>query len=294
MDERAIGAAAALTSAASWALGSILFKKIGDRLDPLALTLAKGAVGSALLFFILLFWGFGAVGPQDLLLLVLSGLLGISVGDALFFKALGNLGAHAIVVLLTVGQILTVLLAFFWLNESPNPIEWLGIGLISIGVTVVLWTRMQDDAASSLEGIAWGLAAVVCMAVATIIAKEALAVTDSMQAAFIRMIAGTSGVLCMVVSRGQVAEALRPLNKPGFAAFFVFSVAVVTFGGFWLSLLAIKSIDVAVANTLNSTEPLFVLPLAVWILKEKIGVAAVAGSLLTVFGIVLILRPWSG
>jgi drug/metabolite transporter (DMT)-like permease len=73
--------------------------------------------------------------------------------------------------------------------------------------------------------------------------------------------------------------------------FFLISVAVVTFGGFWLSLLAIDKIDVSIANTLNATEPLFVLPLAAFVLKERITRVVVFGALLTFVGIVLIIAP---
>jgi drug/metabolite transporter (DMT)-like permease len=70
------------------------------------------------------------------------------------------------------------------------------------------------------------------------------------------------------------------------------SVAVVTFGGFWLSLVAIAHLDVAIANTLTATESLFVLPLAAFLLKERITPPVVLGSLVTVGGIVLIVAPW--
>jgi drug/metabolite transporter (DMT)-like permease len=130
------------------------------------------------------------------------------------------------------------------------------------------------------------------MAVSIIIAKEALATTNSLQAAFIRMLAGTAGIFLFGQATRQLVGVLTPLRTPRFAGFFVFSVAVVTFGGFWLSLLAIEKIDVTIANTLGSTEPLFVLPLAAFLLKETITLGVVIGSTLTVLGIALLVSPW--
>ncbi len=293
MDERLIGIAAALGSAASWALGSVLFKKLGDEVPPVALTFAKGVAGAALLCLALTVTGFQEIGTRPLILLVLSGLLGIAVGDTLFFLALRNLGAHSVVILLTLGQVLTVLLAVVWLNERPGIVEWLGIALILAGVTTVLMVRLAGDAgATGLAGVAWGLAAVVCMAVSIIIAKEALATTDSIQATLVRMLAGTAGIFLVGLPTGQFGHFLKPLRDPRFAALFLLSVAVVTFGGFWLSLLAIQKVDVAVANTLGSTEPLFVLPLAAFVLRETITGKVVAGSGLACLGIVLLFHPW--
>jgi drug/metabolite transporter (DMT)-like permease len=292
VDERTLGILAALTSAASWALGSVLFKKLGDQLTPITLTFAKGVVGTVFLALALGPSGFHAIELPELMMLALSGLLGIAIGDTLFFKALGNLGAHAIVVLLTLGQVFTLLLAVIWLGERPSAAEWLGIGFVIAGVTLVLWVRLSENGTSRLVGVAWGLAAVVCMAVSTIIAKEALAITDSVQAAFVRMLAGTIGIFLFAAPTRQLIGRLAPLKQPGFAGFFLLSVAVVTFGGFWLSLFAIKKVDVTIANTLGSTEPLFVLPLAAFLLKESIKPAVVAGSTLAVAGIILLLHPW--
>ena len=68
-------------------------------------------------------------------------------------------------------------------------------------------------------------------------------------------------------------------------------MCVVTFGGFWLSLLAIKNLDVATANTLIATEPVFVLPLAAVFLRQKITGRAVAGTSVAVVGIILLCLP---
>ena len=53
-------------------------------------------------------------------------------------------------------------------------------------------------------------------------------------------------------------------------------------------MAAWKYADAATANTLISTEPVFVLPLAAIFLKEKIALRAVAGTAVTVPGIVLL------
>lgn len=293
MDNSLIGAVAALGSAASWALGSVLFRQLGDHLPPVALTFAKGITSVVLLGIAVTAIGFESIGGNAWLLLILSGLLGIALGDTLFFLALNNLGAHAVVILFTLGQVLTVMLAVFWLGEQPEPLDWAGIGLVLVGVTAVMWTRIGgEEGRTGLVGILYGLLSVIAMAVSIIIAKEALATTGSVQATFIRMVAGTVGIFLFGQATGQIVSGLNALRQPRFFGFFLLSVVVVTFGGFWLSLVAIAHLDVSIANTLNATEPLFVLPLAAFLLKEKITPPVVIGSLATVGGIVLILAPW--
>lgn len=292
--ERMLGALAALGSAASWALGSVLFKQLGEALRPVVLTAAKGITGAAMLALALRSFAFQPVPSGALLLLVLSGLLGIAAGDTLFFMALNRLGAQAVVILLTLGQVLTILLAVAWLGERPEPAAWAGIALVTGGVTAVMWSRLRGEAGrSELPGVLLGLAAVMCMAVATVIAKQAMdAGSNSAQATLVRMVAGTAGAVLMGAALGQRISSLRPLLAPRFAGFFLLSVAVVTFGGFWLSLVAINTAGVAVANTLGSLEPVLVLPFAAVLLRERVTPPVLAGSLAATTGAVLLAARW--
>ncbi len=289
-----LGAAAALGSAASWALGSVLFKRLGEALQPVVLTAAKGVTGAMMLALVLRSFAFQPLPPGALVLLLLSGLLGIAVGDTLFFMALNRLGAQAVVLLLTLGQVLTVLLAVAWLGERPDPVAWTGIALVIGGVTIVMWPRLRGEGGNSeLVGVLLGLAAVVCMALSTVIAKQAMdAGSNSAQATLVRMVAGTVGAVLLGTAFGQRLSSLRPLLVPRFAGFFLLSVAVVTFGGFWLSLVAINNAGVAVANTLGSLEPVLVLPFAATLLQERITRPALAGSLAATTGAVLLAGPW--
>ncbi len=294
IDARSIGMMAALGSAISWALGSVLFRRLGDHLQPVALTFAKGVLSILLLGIALLIAGVEPIGGRDLMLLVVSGLLGIAVGDTLFFRALNALGAHSVVILFTLGQVLTVILAVIFLGEEPSPLDWSGIILIIGGVTAILWNRATDETGGEtrISGIVYGLLSVTAMAISIIIAKEALEGTSPTQATFIRMFSGTIGIFLFGHITSQLTDGLQPLKNPQVMGLFLISVAVITFGGFWLSLVAIAHVDVAIANTLGATEPLFVLPLAAWYLKERISLLVILASLTTLAGIALIAGPW--
>ena len=75
MDPKTIGTLAALGSALSWALGAVLFKKLGDQLSSPAMTLVKSLISAALLGLVLVFIGFKSVSNTSLGLLILSGIL---------------------------------------------------------------------------------------------------------------------------------------------------------------------------------------------------------------------------
>lgn len=287
--EKILAITAALGSAASWALGAVLFKRVGEKMSPFAMTMAKGFASLLLLGAAMLMVGYVPMDGHSLMLLVLSGLIGIALGDSFFFKALGDLGPVSMLVLMMAGQVLTILLALVILQEMPRPAEWAGMALILAGVVVALSTDLKGDARpSGRRGIVYGIAAMVCMAVSIIIAKGPLDQVPSLQATFIRMGAGSVLVLGMGMMSGKVGTWMEPLRDGKFFAHFLLAVGVVTFGGFWLSMYAIKHLDVALANTLNSTEPIFVIPLAFFLLKEKIAIASVIGAVLVIIGVALV------
>jgi drug/metabolite transporter (DMT)-like permease len=52
-----------------------------------------------------------------------------------------------------------------------------------------------------------------------------------------------------------------------------------------LSVIALKYTYTSVAATLNSTSPIFILPLVAFFLKERVSAKAMAGALMAVGGI---------
>ncbi len=286
LESKSIGIAAALGSAASWAMGAILFKRLGDQLSSPGMALVKSFLSAVLLGGVLLLMGFDRMGTGALLWLAASGALGIALGDTFFFAALKELSPHTLIVLLTSGQILTVLLAVLFLGETPTLKTWIGIGLVIAGITVVLRANLsRERQASQFRGLALGILSVLCMSFSMVIAKKGLTDVSAMQGLFVRMLAAGATMLLISAFQSRSGEWLAAFKNRALLGQFFASVCVITFGGFWLSLLAIKHLDVSIANTLNSVEPLFVLPLAAWFLKEKVTLAALTGSVVAVTGI---------
>jgi drug/metabolite transporter (DMT)-like permease len=287
-----IGILAALVSAASWALGSILFKKIGEKVSPFGMTLSKGILGIIMLGFAYAVSGFEFVSFNAAGMLFISGVIGIAIGDTLFFASLQDLGPKVQIIFFMMGQVLTALLGLMILKELPLLLQWIGIAVTLLGAVTVLWKKIfsgAENRKTGLRGVILGLLAMLCFSFSLIIAKHAMKDISALSAVFIRMTAGTIGVLIYGIIRGKVKTWLNPFQDLKIALFFIVSVSIVTFGGFWLSLVSIKFLDVAVASILGATEPLFVLPLALIILKERIAPTEIIGAILTACGVIIII-----
>jgi drug/metabolite transporter (DMT)-like permease len=283
----AIGILAALGSAASWAMGAFLFKRLGLQIPPVPLTLAKSTLGLVILAVVAFSFGPVSVPWTSLLLLLFSGFLGIAVADALFFKALNAISAHTVVQMMTLGQILTIFLAYLFLQEPLSPTTGLSVTAIIGGVALVSYSQVREEGTSdSLPGLVAGLLSVVAMALSVIVAKLGVAGTDALSGTLIRMLGGVLGALLLFRLIGQGVNPLVVMRSDaGLSLRFVGAVSLITFGGFFLSLLAIQQTSVAIANTLIGTEPLFVLLFGLLLRKERLTLARAAGTGLSLFGI---------
>ena len=288
--EHAVGVCAALASAASWAVGTILFKGIGENFSASAMTLVKSLLSVLLLAFSLIFVGWTKVPFSSLGWLILSGLIGIAAGDTCFFAALRLLPVHQLIILMMLAPGITLIMAILFLGEIPSPIGWLGIAMVLSGVTITLAADLRRGCSPvrAPAGLVFGLLAILCMGVSVIIAKVGLNTVPALQATFLRMAAGFVGMFIVALAKRQVKDWVEPLRSEGLKWRFAVAVAVVTFGGFWLALFSVKRLDVSIANTLLATEPLFALPLSVFWLRERPVALAWSGAAVAFPGALLL------
>lgn len=285
-----LGSVAALVSAAAWAFGSILFRRLGEEVSPLGMNLGKGLLGILILGVIILLIGIEPLDARTFIFLGLSGLLGIALGDTFFFKALIHLEPRLTVLLSSLGPAFTVILAVVFLRERPSLLAWTGICLTIAGITWVLWERVPVEKieVKQTSGVKYAVLSALCMSLGVIFAKIGVAGCSALQATFIRFLWSVIGLTLWGSVTHSLKKWLKPLRQPRLFKLILSAVLVATFGGFWLFLVALKYIDASVATILNSTTPLFILPMAALFLKEKISLRAIIGAVVAVGGVALI------
>jgi drug/metabolite transporter (DMT)-like permease len=284
-----IGGLAALGSGFSWALGSILFRDLARHNSALGLNLCKALLGLVYLGIGLCFVGWAPMDTQAQGMLILSGVVGISLGDTLFFMALVRLEPRRCVLLATVGQAMTIGMAMVLLDERPAPMAWLGIIAIIGGVTWVMLEQTDDEAKTSNLGMVLGLGAAACMAVSIISAKVGVGSTGAIQATMVRMAGGVAGLGVAGILSGRLGPWLRPLKQPAFFMSLARADVVIIGGGFTLSMVALSLTDASMVSVLTATEPIFILPLSVWLLREKLSRRSIVGAVLATGGVALIM-----
>ncbi len=290
------GEIAALLCAGLWAIASVIYARLGKLIPPIQLNLMKGIVAIALLLLTILIKGelLIAISPLPLCLLILSGIVGIGLGDTAFLAAINCLGARRALLIETLAPALTAILALVFLQERLNITAWSGILLSIFGVAWVAVERTSNTSGSSKihlwQGLNFSLLSAIATATGSVLARAAFlhGNVSPLWAALLRL---SGGVLIIVVwisfpnkQRGFQLETLR--SRRVIAAAF-FAIFFGTYLGIWLQQTAIKFTTVGIASTLLQTSPLFVIPIAIW-RGEKVSLRAVIGVAIAIAGIALL------
>jgi len=287
------GELAALAAALLWALASVVYGHIGQQLPPLGLNFSKGIIAIAMIIITLLFQGdtMPTLNGSSLELLLLSGVVGISLGDTVYFEALRDLGARRALLLEALAPPIAVLFALVFLQETLTLGAWLGIMLTLLGVAWVISERLPTSThlAHPLRGVGFGLLAALGQAGGAVLSRAALAGTDinPLWAALLRISAGVLILLAWGVTQHQLVQWFKGINSRRLLVALVLAAFGGTYLGIWLQQVALKYTAAGIAQTLTATSPLFVLPIAA-VMGDVISPRAVLGVLIAVAGIALL------
>ncbi|MGV0026360.1 DMT family transporter [Phormidesmis priestleyi] len=291
------GEFAALTAALIWAIASVIYTGVGRQVSPLILNLTKGWIAIVFLVMTLLLRGqpIPAISLTSWILLLLSGILGIALGDTAYFNTLNCIGARRTLVLETLSPSLSALLALIFLQESLSLSAWWGIGLTLIGVIWVVVERVPQTHAQThfrpLRGLFFGVLAALGQSGGAVLSRAALAGTDvdPLWSTLIRLLGCTIVLLLWVIIRGQYRSLLKPLQSRHLLNVIIGTAFVSTYLGIWLQQTALKYAATGIAQALTNTSPLFILPIAFY-MGEKISVRAVLGVAIALTGVWLLFK----
>jgi drug/metabolite transporter (DMT)-like permease len=289
-----LGELFALLSPLAWSFAVILFRKTGERVPALALSVFKNSL--AIVLYLATFFALGAQSPsestlRDHLLLLSSGAIGIAVADTLFFLCLNRVGASRQAIINTAYSPPIILLSVLFLGERLTVWQVLGVLLIlgavfSVGSTRDAKTGERPPALFS--GVLFGLGACLTQAISIVMIKPFMADWPVLWMTVWRMAGGLGATLLLLPLLPPAQRSLRSLREPKVWRYMVPAVLVGTYISllFWMG--GFKYADASVASALNQTSTLFTFLLAVFLLKEPVTRAGLAGLALGLTGVGLV------
>jgi drug/metabolite transporter (DMT)-like permease len=288
-----LGEVAAVTTALLWAVATVLYGRIGRSVSPMALNLMKNVIAAAMLWMTLLptegiFFG---LDRRAFVLLLLSGAIGIGVGDSAFFKALGWIGPRKALLLMTLSPPMTALLALVFLHEALTLRAWLGVVITVCGVGWVIADRAappQFGQGSEFGGAVFAALAALCQAAGAVLSHAAfLHLNLSPARTALTRLAG--GILILLVLSSVMRRAMHVQwrNSSRIWGLLLITVFLGTYLALWLQQVSLKYAAAGIAQTLFATSPLFVLPIALK-MGERITFRAVSGVVVALVGVAML------
>ena len=289
--ESSVGAVCALLSAGTWALVSLLVRRLAGTFNSATINAIRaGGGGVLLLAWVLATAGtapFRAITGYDLFLLTSSVIVAGCLGDTVFFESTRFLGlARAMTASMTY-PLLAALLAAPLLGEPLTPALLLGSVLTLGGLAIIVGNRRIDPDEPNRLWLGLGAAtlASVAWAVSAIMLKPALHAVDSTTAQALRLPVVGLVLLATPWARGAVGAVRTATPDTGKA---LAVLAALTAVSSVLFVMGVKHAGVGVATVLSATAPMFAIPLGALYLGERMTVSGALGTLLTVAGIAVL------
>jgi len=152
------GELAALGAAFLWALSAVIYAHLGQKILPLALNLSKDVIAIAFIALTLIVQGNYLPTDMNALslgFLLLSGVLGIGLGDTFYFEALNHLGARRTLLVEALAPPLSAFIALIFLQEALtraalaetaiSPLWSTLLRLIGGVLVLLLWIPLQKQ-----------------------------------------------------------------------------------------------------------------------------------------------------
>jgi len=283
----------ATLAALCWAIASLISADVTRKIGGLAFNRLRLFFVSIMLIsytFYLDTWG--SINQDFLLIILLSGIIGIFLGDTLLFIALQKIGPRRNNILFSLAAPFTVIFNILFLNEIMSLINLIGCIIVFFGVVIAIAYGNSRDTNHRWEvvegnlytGIIFGIGAALCQAIGLIMMKPILTMgADPIASASLRTVISCiflafTFFLNNEIFKSKTSLTFKIIGQSIISGFLGMAL------GMSLLLIALQKADAGIVATLSSTSPIMIL-LLIWIITNKIPTfGAWIGTTLAIIG----------
>jgi len=287
------GEAICLGTALLWAVAVSMFRGPVVAYGARSVNLAKCTLGAILQGLTVLALGqagalFGA-SSGAVWALVISGVVGLTVGDTALFSAVARLGVHRTLLLQTLSPVFAAVIALVWRDELPTAVQMAGAAVILAGVAVVVAPgRARPASTPLLAGVLLGSLAAFCQGAGVVLAKAGMAEMPVVAASFLRLAAAAVGLFVLAAALRQFGRFGRLVVAPMMIKRVVPATLLGTYLALFLMMLGIALAPAAIAATLLSVSPIYGLFIDAFVHKRRVTLRGLAGTMIAVCGVAIL------
>ena len=295
-----IGELAALGAAISWAIAPLLYRKALQNTKPLSANIVRCVTNAAVLVAFLVAFGLWEVLASLPLwvvaVTVVSGFLGLGVGDTLYMYGLKAIGVSRAVPLVSSYPLFSLVWAVFLLGQPLFLSAVVGAAVILVGIWLLSTQKIPDEAA--VRGRRVWLGVSLCLATAFVWSVSVTMMNWAVTNVTVDGLGANYAVVTVrIAAMALLLIAISPLidRDRSFLKMNRRTVALLCIGGlvanglgWFLMNYSFLQIDPARAIPISSTSPLFAAIAGFLFLREKASLKTITGAVAVVAGIALI------
>jgi drug/metabolite transporter (DMT)-like permease len=288
-----LGETAALITAGLWAVSALVFDGATQRIGSQLTNISRLTLSAILLLVTIAIarW-FAPIPVTDVMLLVISGWIGLLFGDGFLFKAFQLIGVRISMLIMSLVPAISALMAFIFLKESLSLTVIIGMVITLVGIIFVVGEgNAEDKHELTFFGIFCATMGAVGQAAGMLFAKAAFShgEINSFVASFTRIASSVLLYLPFMLIAKSYMSPVKLFKKDSKSFYLALAGAILgPYCGMTLSLVAVKNTSVGIASTLMATTPVIMLPILHYYKKETISLRGIIGSVIAVAGVAIL------
>ena len=257
-----IGFFAAISAVSFWTFACSIWRKESENLLPRQINIYKNVLAS--IFFlpvVLTISWFSDV--FSIFMLIISGIVGISIGDTLYINSLKIIGTRKTLSFEALTPIIATTLGTLSINEIYPQKVWIGSLIVSFSLLMIVRQntfQKEDSRETNILGIICALGSVFCAVLAALMSRVILisSTLTPIQTTEIRLL--SASIFLFLIFKKDFLELLknRSITKQNHSSL-ILSTLLGTNCGILFQQIVFKFLPIGIGWTLLSLSPIFAL-----------------------------------
>ena len=302
--ENYIGITFAISASILWSITVVTIKPITNQVSPFLINPIKNSIGFFLFFisFILFdipLW-YHDLLPFEYFIIILSGTLGMFLGDTIFIYALNKIGANRVAIVDAFSPVVIFIYCLILLpDQSLNFVQIIGFVLTIIGLLILKNENDFDDIDSTvkIKGILMVLGAMLCTGFGVVYLKTVLNrinetgydIKINLWITAFRLIPGVIFSWILFLLQKNKLEKINPLHEKQNLIPLIIASIIGPFIALGCWILGYAFIDKpSITSIIGQSSVIFIILLSWIFLKEKLTRWRMLSAFLVFIGVILV------
>lgn len=284
-----------LGTAMCWTLTVVSFEYAGKRVGSLPVNIIRLLFGFVFLGITLTIMN-GSFIPVDASVetwswLILSGMIGLVIGDLFLFQAFIDVGGRISLLVLSLVPVISAVLGLLFFKEVLSTTEIIGMTITISAIAFVILFRKQHGTVEhphARRGVLFAFIGAISQAAGLILSKQGMGDYSAFASTQIRVIAAIIGFIILISIRKEWTNVFRAFKNKTALKFIIIGSIFGPFLGVSSSLLAMQYTDIGISTTIAQLNVILIIPFSIILFKESVNYKEILAAIIAFAGVALL------